>query len=196
MFNLYRKRVKFWKHGNEYILGVNPLRTKTTLHVYLFLTGNKSLLYHQIGNRNVSIFITIQWNLMFCVDKLQYEHLAILSNLKSCQFAPRIVIFNLCVCCQFENSQIILPKIIPMSHRNIELWQMRANFLQYIFLFLLVHNSEFLENFNQELLYQTTFWSGLVLNGLMHWCSHSKQERKKIFVLHQNSVFLPTKICR
>ena len=32
---------------------------------------------------------------MFCVDKIKYEQLAILSNLKSCQFAPRIVIFNL-----------------------------------------------------------------------------------------------------
>ena len=88
----------------------NPLRTKTTL--YLFLRGNKSLLYHQIGNRNLFIFITIQWNLMFCVDKIKYEHLAILSNLKSCQFAPRIVIFNLCICCQFEDSQIMSPKII------------------------------------------------------------------------------------
>ena len=55
---------------------------------------------------------------MFCVDKMKYEHLAILSNLKSCQFAPKIVIFNLCTCCQFEDSQIILPKIIPMSHCN------------------------------------------------------------------------------
>ena len=71
----------------------NPLRTKTTL--YLFLRENKSLLYHQIGNRNFFIFITIQWNLMFCVDKIKYEHLAIISNLKSCQFAHRIVIFNL-----------------------------------------------------------------------------------------------------
>ena len=49
----------------------------------------------------------------------KYEHLAILSNLESCQFAPRIVIFKLCICCQFEDSQIILPKVIPMSHRNI-----------------------------------------------------------------------------
>ena len=37
----------------------------------------------------------------------KYEHLAILSNLKSCQFAPRIVIFNPCICCQFEDSHII-----------------------------------------------------------------------------------------
>ena len=96
---------------------LNPLRTKTTL--YLLLQGNKSLLYHQIGNRNFFIFITIQWNLMFCVDKIKYEHLAILSNLKSCQFAPKIVIFNLFICCQFEDSQIISPKIIPMSRRNI-----------------------------------------------------------------------------
>ena len=56
---------------------VYPLRTKTTL--YLFLIGNKSLLYHQIGHRNFFIFTTIQWNLMFCVDKIKYEHLAILS---------------------------------------------------------------------------------------------------------------------
>ena len=56
---------------------------------------------------------------MFCVDKIKYENLAILSDLKSCQFAPRIVMFNLSMCCQFEVSQIISPKIIPMSHQNI-----------------------------------------------------------------------------
>ena len=56
---------------------------------------------------------------MFCVDKIKYEHLAILSNLKSCQFAPKVVIFNLCICCQFEDPQIISPKLIPMSHRNM-----------------------------------------------------------------------------
>ena len=56
---------------------------------------------------------------MFCVDKIKYEHLAILSNLNSCQFAPRIVISNLCICCQFEDSQIISSKIIPMSYLNI-----------------------------------------------------------------------------
>ena len=56
---------------------------------------------------------------MFCVDKINYEHLAILSKLKSCQFAPEIVILNLCICSQFEDSQIISPKIIPLSHRNI-----------------------------------------------------------------------------
>ena len=58
---------------------------------------------------------------MFCVDKIKYEHLAILSNLNSCHFAPRIVIFkfNLCISCQFEDLQNISPKIIPMSHCNI-----------------------------------------------------------------------------
>ena len=56
---------------------------------------------------------------MFCVDKIKYQHLAILSNLKSCQFAPKIVICNVCICCQFEDSQNIWPKILPMSHRNI-----------------------------------------------------------------------------
>ena len=83
---------------------------------------------------------------MFCVDKIKSEHLAILSNLKRCQFVSRIVIFNLCICCQFEDWQIISPKIIPVSNRNISLGQMRAHFLQVIFLFLLVHNSEYLEN--------------------------------------------------
>ena len=47
---------------------------------------------------------------MCCVDKIKYEHLAILSNLKRCQFAPKIVIFNLFICCQFEDSQIIFGK--------------------------------------------------------------------------------------
>ena len=47
---------------------------------------------------------------MFCVDKIKCEHLLILSNLKSCQFAPRIVIFTLCIRCQFEDSHIISPK--------------------------------------------------------------------------------------
>ena len=81
------------------------------------------------------IFITNQWNLIICVDKMQYEHLAILFNLKNCQFAHRIVIFNLCLCCQFEDLQIILPKIIPISHHNIELWQMRDHSLQNFSLF-------------------------------------------------------------
>ena len=56
---------------------------------------------------------------MFCVDKMKYEHLAILFNLKSSQFAPIIVIFNFFICCQFEDLQIISIKIILMSHRNI-----------------------------------------------------------------------------
>ena len=86
---------------------------------YLFPRGNTSLLYHQIGNRNFFIFITNQSNLMFCVDKIKYEHLAILSNLKSCQFAPGILIFNLYICCQFEDSQIISPEIIPMGQHLI-----------------------------------------------------------------------------
>ena len=88
---------------------------------------------------------------MFCVDKIKYGHLAILSNLKSCQFAPRRVIFNICICCQFEDSQIILPKIIPMMHEPSQ--------------HLIVTNEDscFAENFslsfricrkpNQELLY-------------------------------------------
>ena len=68
---------------------------------YLFPRGNtcKLLFYHQIGNTNLNffIFITNQSNFMFCVNKIKYKHLAILSNLKSCQFASRLVIFNLCI---------------------------------------------------------------------------------------------------
>ena len=59
---------------------------------------------------------------MFCVDKIKYEHLASLSNLNSCQFALRIVIFNLCICCQIEDSQIILPKNNshePLQHLTV-----------------------------------------------------------------------------
>ena len=109
----------------------------------------------------ISLFL-LEINLMFCVDKIKYENFAILSNLKSCQFAPRIVIFNLWICCQFENSQIIWPKKIPMSHCNIYLWQMRVHFLQIFSFFLLVHKSEVLENIiKNKLLYQTTFWCGI-----------------------------------
>ena len=54
---------------------------------------------------------------MFCLDKIKYEHLSFLSNLKSCQFAPRIAIFNLPMCGQFEDSQIIRLKIYePSQH--------------------------------------------------------------------------------
>ena len=55
--------------------------------------------------------------------------MAILSNLKSCQFAPKIVIFNLFICCQFEDSQIISPKIIPMSRLNIFLKKMNPRWI-------------------------------------------------------------------
>ena len=64
----------------------------------------------------ISLFSLQISKTLFCVDKIKYEHLAILSNLNSCQFAAEIVIFNLCICCQFEDSQIISPKILPMSH--------------------------------------------------------------------------------
>ena len=74
--------------------------------------------------------------LMFCLDistfglwpilsnlkrHINIWALAILSNLKSRQFGPRIAIFNLSMCCQFEDLLIISPKIIPMSHQNIKL---------------------------------------------------------------------------
>ena len=83
---------------------------------------------------HISLFsLQISKNLMFCVDEIKYEHLAILSNIKSCQFALGIVIFNVCICCQFEDLQIISPRIIPMSYQNIWLWQMRAHFFPEFF---------------------------------------------------------------
>ena len=43
----------------------------------------KPLLYHQIGNINLNLFsLQISKTMMFCVDKIKYEHLAILSNLQ------------------------------------------------------------------------------------------------------------------
>ena len=92
---------------------------------------------------------------MFCVDKIKCEHLAILFNLKSCQFAPRIVICNLCTSCQFEDWQIILPKIIPMSHPNILTVTNEGSFFADLFSF----GTQFriLGKPNQELLYQNAF---------------------------------------
>ena len=71
------------RHIGEYVYLIThyPFRTKSP-GKYLFPGGNRPLLYHQIGNIDFFIFITHQWNLMFCVDKIKYEHLAILSNLK------------------------------------------------------------------------------------------------------------------
>ena len=96
---------------------LNPIQNEEPK--YLFSRGNQPLLYHQIGNISFFIFHYKSVKTLFCVDEIKYEHLVILSNLKSCQFAPKIVIFNLCICCQFEDSHIISPKIIPMSHHNI-----------------------------------------------------------------------------
>ena len=84
---------------------------------------------------------------MFCVDKIKYEHLAILSNLKNCQYAPRMVIFNLC---------------IYVANLRICRLIFRRNFSLYCGTFRIFRKP------NQELLYQTTFWCGQVLNGLMH----------------------------
>ena len=96
---------------------VNPFRTKTPK--YFFLRG-RDLYYIIKLSTQISLFsLQISKTWMFCVDKIKCEHLAMLSDLKSCQFAPRIVIFILCICCQFEDSQIILPEIIPVSHHNI-----------------------------------------------------------------------------
>ena len=85
---------------------------------------------------------------------------------KSCQFAPRIVIFNLCICCQFEDLQIISPKIIPyepsqhLTVTNEGSFFCRKYFSFFGTLFRIVRKRY------QELLYRTTFWYGLVFNGL------------------------------
>ena len=67
---------------------------------YLFPRGNKPLLYHQIGNislyfhyKSVKLDVLCRQNKIWTI-----EHLAILSNLKRCQFAPKIVIFILGIC--------------------------------------------------------------------------------------------------
>ena len=58
---------------------------------------------------------------MFCLDKIKYEHLIWPSFpiKKVANLHPGIAILNLFMCCQFEDSQIILPKLIPMSHHNM-----------------------------------------------------------------------------
>ena len=90
----------------------NPIRTKTPK--YLFLRGKDIYFVIKLATQ-MSLYLLEISKTLLCVDKIKYEHLAILSNLKNCQFAHRIVIFNLCVCCQFEDSQIISPKIIPIE---------------------------------------------------------------------------------
>ena len=61
----------FYLHIQFTYIVINPFRTKTSK--YLFPRENKPLLYHQIVNINFFIFITNQYNLMFCVDKIKYE---------------------------------------------------------------------------------------------------------------------------
>ena len=101
---------------------VNPFRTKTPKIV--------------IPKRKWTSIASSNWQQKFLyfhyksvkldvLGRQNNEHLAILFNLKSCQFAPtcRIVIFNLCICCQFEDLQIISPKIIqdyePSQHLTV-----------------------------------------------------------------------------
>ena len=99
------------------VKGFNTFRTKTPK--YLLPGGNKPLLYHQIGNINFFIFINKSIKLDVLCRQNKIWTFGNPFQSKSCQFAPTIVIFNLCICCQFEDSQIISPKIIPVSHRNI-----------------------------------------------------------------------------
>ena len=87
---------------------------------YLFPSGNQPLnIVSSNWQHKFLYYKSVKLDVLY--KQIEYEHSAILSNLKSCQFAPKIVVFNLCICCQFEDSQIISPKIIPMSHRNLYL---------------------------------------------------------------------------
>ena len=108
----------FVRNRLEYNFSLNPFRMKTP-NIFilkrkkpLFLSSNWQHNFFYFHYKSVKLDV-------LCRQNKIYEHLAILSNLKSCQFAPRIAIFNFCICCQFEDSQIILPKTIPMSHHNI-----------------------------------------------------------------------------
>ena len=127
--NLFQNQRPFDRLFAVGALHFGPLGKKATIGQTCQLTHQN--IYSQ-SNRKYTSTVSSSWQQkflyfhyksvktwMFCVDKIKYEHLAILSNLKSCQFAPRIVIFNLWICCQFEDLKIISPKIIPMSHRNI-----------------------------------------------------------------------------
>ena len=87
-----------------------PLRRSSLTHSerrpqkskYLFPRGNKPLLYRAIVSSSWQHkflyfhYKSVKLDVLY-LDKIKYEHLAILSNLKNCQFAPRIVIFNLCI---------------------------------------------------------------------------------------------------
>ena len=152
-------------------LDINPFRTKTPK--YLFPRGNEPrIVSSEIGNMEVSLF-SLQISNFCMTNKIILNMLAILSNLH-----PRIVIFNLCICCQFEDSdRLFQPKIIPMSHATCwTVTEWLAAFFAENFLFLLVHNSEFLsENLMKNYCIRPSFWCGLVLNGLRHLLTFRQQ---------------------
>ena len=91
-----------WRHQNIY--------SQEEINLYFII---------KLATQNYLFSLQISKTWCFYVDKIKYGHLAIHSNKKISQFAQRIVIFNFCMCCQFEDSEMISPKIIPVSHHNI-----------------------------------------------------------------------------
>ena len=118
---------------------------------------------------------------MFCVDKIKYEHLANLSNLKSYQFTPRIVTFSLC-------TYVANLRIHRLFRLKYFLWAIATfNCDKWGFIFCRKFFSFFwyiIQNFrkpNQELLYQNAFlmWSSAEWVKSNTHTYHSRQ-------IHQN----------
>ena len=95
----------------------NPFRMKTPK--YLFPRGNEPSIVSSNWQQKFLYFHykSVKFDVLGRQNKIWTFGNPF--HLKSCQFAPRIVIFNLCYVVNLKDLQIILPKIIPMSHRNI-----------------------------------------------------------------------------
>ena len=86
--------IELWKTQVSFSC-LNPFRMKTPK--YLFFRGEKQLYFIIKLASQISLF-SLQISKTWCFvskDKIKYEHLAILSSLKSRIFAPRIAIFNI-----------------------------------------------------------------------------------------------------
>ena len=97
-----------WNHFNPFRTKTPKMYSQEEINLYCIIKLATFLYFHYK--------ISKTWCFVYT---MKYEHLAILSNLNCCQFAPKIVIFNLCICCQFEDLGIIFPKITscePSQH--------------------------------------------------------------------------------
>ena len=119
---------------------------------------------------------------MFCVDKIKYEHLAILSNLKSCQFAARTVIFNLYVANLRIHWLFCLKQFLhvwAIATFNCDKWGLI--FGRKFFPFLSVHNLEFLENLIKKL---------FVSEHILMWSSAERVKSKFSYCLPYQSILI------